>query len=1214
MKSWFITLCALCTVIISNGQVHLQSGAAQYGIPLYSYSDPNNRLNTSVSLSYSAGNGLKVSEIPSSTGAGWSIDYGGYIQRIQHGEPDDQKNNDTYVYPWDITSEQQDIEFVNWAKNYYPNGILYSEYSATQTIYNGGAYFPYVKNSGATYKQHPQFLADREHDVFSFSFNGRTGFFIISKKQSGVSEIRTLVDSKLKIQEIYGDLNNTNNIRTTISEFQITDESGIKYIFKDAELSQIAQYNKGYTYLGNGNPTGTYPGYHYIPGYSLADGGGSSGYVDNPNFSAIKGELQNKFVKNKWFLSEIVNPLTGKKIVFEYEDYSFSFDGNKSVQRTYMNNQWTFALTIEKVGGIAKRLKKIILSPKETVEFNYSTANRIDFTPDKRLENLSVKYDGVIKYKWEFEHGYFVKNSVLPLNYNFTNEDKVWSRLCLTKLKKTGPGALSEPPYSFSYYIGNEGGMNSAVPPLFSYQQDFWGYYNPIGSEAGFYNPTAETHSLNYAPYEPYDGKLLSKEMYSWRAGYSWEYHNKPSLEARNGVLKTVTSPMGGDFTFEYEQNYFTASQLNLQGNGGVRVNKTIEYDGIDHAKDKIVEYKYIKEDGSPSAWGYENTNIQSSEAMKVYKKCGDKKFPGVSIPELATAYNKYTEYSKVYNIAMDVYGGNRGELKEDFGIKSPLRQTMSMAINYFVNALIAQLIADALTPDWAEYTIQTWSSSPRSLNNPLPFQYSRVEVIHKLGSDNFGKTTHEFTTPNESNIKFAIDFPTQSSPFSSKQRYAYWLYGLEKVVSVYDKQNKLLSKTENEYNPIKDFDFDPKFASHKWEATKKTTDCNFTTGTTETSDISSNIYYPIFGRVELKSKKEYVYNNTDFAYSLTEYEYSPKNYLLNKVKYTNSKGELVEELTYYPEDYTIGGAIQELKNNRIFDVPVSSQIFITKAGNQKYLLAGSVSEFAVLVNSDIKVVKTHTFRNDNPVIASSVAFNEGQLIPNTTYYKETGNFTYDNNGYAIQVNSDNEKGSTIYGYDNKLAIANIGNAENTEVAYTSFEDEGKGGWEFNTSNVVSEFSPTGRKCFSFTTQSSAEITRQINNSKTYILSFWAKGDEPFVYKDVYPPGIGFSKKVLNPPTGWTYYEYTVTGTGMIFISNSVSRGVSTSFYVDELRLCPKDARMKTVTYDPLVGKTSECDVNGRITYYEYDDLGRLHIIRDQNLNVIKAFEYQFKQ
>jgi hypothetical protein len=51
---------------------------------------------------------------------------------------------------------------------------------------------------------------------------------------------------------------------------------------------------------------------------------------------------------------------------------------------------------------------------------------------------------------------------------------------------------------------------------------------------------------------------------------------------------------------------------------------------------------------------------------------------------------------------------------------------------------------------------------------------------------------------------------------------------------------------------------------------------------------------------------------------------------------------------------------------------------------------------------------------------------------------------------------------------------------------------------------------------------------------------------------------------------------------------------------------------MTTVTFDPLVGKTCECDENGRITYYEYDDLGRMVFVKDQFKNILKRICYNY--
>ena len=53
-------------------------------------------------------------------------------------------------------------------------------------------------------------------------------------------------------------------------------------------------------------------------------------------------------------------------------------------------------------------------------------------------------------------------------------------------------------------------------------------------------------------------------------------------------------------------------------------------------------------------------------------------------------------------------------------------------------------------------------------------------------------------------------------------------------------------------------------------------------------------------------------------------------------------------------------------------------------------------------------------------------------------------------------------------------------------------------------------------------------------------------------------------------------------------------------------------ARVTIYTYNPLVGVTSITDPNGKPTYYEYDDLRRLEIIKDHQLNRLAAYKYQY--
>lgn len=55
------------------------------------------------------------------------------------------------------------------------------------------------------------------------------------------------------------------------------------------------------------------------------------------------------------------------------------------------------------------------------------------------------------------------------------------------------------------------------------------------------------------------------------------------------------------------------------------------------------------------------------------------------------------------------------------------------------------------------------------------------------------------------------------------------------------------------------------------------------------------------------------------------------------------------------------------------------------------------------------------------------------------------------------------------------------------------------------------------------------------------------------------------------------------------------------------------NAMVTTYTYDPLIGMTSATDANGLTTYYEYDDLGRLKLLKDDEGNIIKMYTYNYR-
>jgi YD repeat-containing protein len=79
-------------------------------------------------------------------------------------------------------------------------------------------------------------------------------------------------------------------------------------------------------------------------------------------------------------------------------------------------------------------------------------------------------------------------------------------------------------------------------------------------------------------------------------------------------------------------------------------------------------------------------------------------------------------------------------------------------------------------------------------------------------------------------------------------------------------------------------------------------------------------------------------------------------------------------------------------------------------------------------------------------------------------------------------------------------------------------------------------------------------------------------------------------------------------------MNNPSSRSSLKSLNTNIRANLPANVLVSTYTYIPLVGLTSETNPNNITTYYEYDKLGRLSLIRDNDGNIIKTFKYHYKQ
>ncbi|HTR30898.1 MAG TPA: hypothetical protein VMH27_16625 [Puia sp.] len=260
----------------------------------------------------------------------------------------------------------------------------------------------------------------------------------------------------------------------------------------------------------------------------------------------------------------------------------------------------------------------------------------------------------------------------------------------------------------------------------------------------------------------------------------------------------------------------------------------------------------------------------------------------------------------------------------------------------------------------------------------------------------------------------------------------------------------------------------------------------------------------------------------------------------------------------------------------------------------------------------------THHDFSSNP--AGSVYPYNTQLInlqaPSTTFAPAavSGNSIVKDSRYALESSDAWALGNVqqvtphsgvtnayIWDYNNSEPIAKAVNTTIDQIAYTSFESNGTGGWTFSASGVDPGHGFTGNGAYSLAGGGAVSRTG-LTGGNTYVVSYWSMLSTASTVTGTISVLQG--KTININGTTWYYFEHTITGVTSVSVSGTAE--------IDELRLYPSTAQMTTYTYNLLEGISSECDVDNRVTYYYYDMLGRLKYIKDQDGNIIKTIEYHY--
>ncbi|WP_111316817.1 RHS repeat domain-containing protein [Algoriphagus chordae] len=207
---------------------------------------------------------------------------------------------------------------------------------------------------------------------------------------------------------------------------------------------------------------------------------------------------------------------------------------------------------------------------------------------------------------------------------------------------------------------------------------------------------------------------------------------------------------------------------------------------------------------------------------------------------------------------------------------------------------------------------------------------------------------------------------------------------------------------------------------------------------------------------------------------------------------------------------------------------------------------------------------------------------------------------TYDTRGNITGFNqSDSQSNSFIWAYDGAYPIAEVKNATAAQIAYTSFETNEKGGWTYSGPETVLRWTEarTGRNAYNLSGGAISRTVTGASTSNKFKLSFWAKvstGTQSWTF-------LGATETLT---TTWKLVERDVTSTSL-----SIS---GTNVLVDEIRIHPPGSEMNTYTYIPGIGQWSQLDAKNHAVIYNYDRLGRLETILNNDGHILSHYEYNF--
>jgi len=1227
--------------------VSLYTGVPSVNIPLWELSC--GKLSVPISLSYHA-SGIKVDQIASNVGLGWSLNAGGAITRSVRDLPDES----VYGYYYQIK---------NLKNTYYET--LKADYDKLADFSNG------------TIECMP--------DMFYYNFVNKTGKFALGADQ----KMHLIPYQNLQIDAGIFDPNS--------SKFSVIDESGTIYIFEDLEESTTIV-----------DENGSFQTTNFISSWYL------SKIISNDFYDTIQFIYNTEVVEYDQTLSEtmicpvfseqfstsgcLIGSCTTKKtnmksnsikavVLIEIFSRNFRIRFNSVKDRIdlpsavrlssiqiYTHENKLTSNVLYKYNDPSKTNEKLIREFEFTYFYERSASNLTgsDTIKNNRLFLKSVREKNGVIEKPEYKFTYNTKsiNSKYELPPRGSKQVDHWGYFNAAKgndqLNTLIPSYRQPyPPYAISSGADREPNPEYVIAGLLAKIDYPTGGYTAFNYEINTYIPkdnqikempsasniTASAQGTdNIVPdfhgtanSIPHCLDIISiEDKCETDPNYDMAYFTAPEglsfvqIEIKisgipSNLSKQYNTPFArvaikngttGNFEYLYSANenkdysevirfypdpettyilsaeafyqdeirasvyirYFMFDTSSSYAGPGARIKKMLSFDG---GKESVREYSYPDNNSNWKSSGtlYVKPLYYFATVTKDYVNCLAG-YPLVSVQTFREAgikgvlnaiFDEKKSFSNVSGIFwIDYFFAEILEQGEEAQCTCPLK---SMCINHYHSANNLTLGAVEGSPLGYAHVIEkigengsfgrndyTYSQYPNPVNYGFPFtpantyEWGRGNLIKEVNYENFKGTL--------------IKRKETSNTYTIDKRNGYEITGFKvgRIINhngFYCEQNPLFTGTYLQERTV---------ISSKW---------------IYLSESVTKMYDEANPSLFMESKTRYYYDNPNHAQiSRIEEGLSDGRTSIMKIKYAPdfNNADKTDPYAY---------AISEMKNTKhMHSQPIENLKLIRNINNVEQVIGGELYLYAGISPDIYKIKEVYNLHLKSPeVIPNTCEISNNQLIKNSHYKREAELLSYDSRGNIESYSGkDNIPISCIWGYDQSLPVAQVFNASNNEIAYAGFESKDQGKWNYTYSGITSQKAVSGKSCYSL---SSGQINKTDLPSGNYILSFWTDGSANI---------SGFTSNTpltRNGNAGWVFYQYEISGSGTLTLSGSS--------LIDDLCLYPADATITCYTYDSGKGMTSAADQNQINTFYEYDDLGRLKIIRDKDLNIINRYIYNYK-